>query len=175
MDNIKRSKSNWYFFRQRNKRRKEVHKRLEQQLLEMWRDVNHYRIQLNSLSHSFSLALSHNAAHQNTFYSLNHQLSIAYLRIQNFQSIIQNLKAQVQTFKNRDWKFFCKNIPLQHPSTPNIPAAPNIPTTPNILEKDYPALERTWSGHLKRSSDDEELDLFGDLSMDDVFFPDAKD
>eukprot|EP01124_Arcella_intermedia_P004466 TRINITY_DN1253_c0_g1_i5.p1 TRINITY_DN1253_c0_g1~~TRINITY_DN1253_c0_g1_i5.p1 ORF type:complete len:165 (+),score=31.06 TRINITY_DN1253_c0_g1_i5:1642-2136(+) len=164
MDNTKRSKSNWYFFRQRNKRRKEVHKRLEQQLLEMWQDVNYYRMKLNSLSHSFSLSLSYNTAHQNTFYFLNHELSIAYLRIQNFQAIIQNLKDQVQSYKNRDWKDILKNIP-----PPSIPAAPNIPS-----EKDCTTLERPWGGHLERSSD-EELDLFGDLSMDDVFFPDAKD
>eukprot|EP01124_Arcella_intermedia_P028251 TRINITY_DN5697_c0_g2_i1.p1 TRINITY_DN5697_c0_g2~~TRINITY_DN5697_c0_g2_i1.p1 ORF type:complete len:173 (+),score=20.00 TRINITY_DN5697_c0_g2_i1:47-520(+) len=134
MDELKRNKSNWYFFRQRNKRRKEVHTRLQQQLLEMWYDVLHSRNQLNSLSHSFSLSLSHNSAHQSIIYSLNHQLSLVALRIQNYQSTIQNLKSQIQVYQK--WRL----------KISQIPKAVNIPFPTQTTIEIHTPPERSWFG-----------------------------
>eukprot|EP01124_Arcella_intermedia_P014536 TRINITY_DN209_c0_g1_i2.p1 TRINITY_DN209_c0_g1~~TRINITY_DN209_c0_g1_i2.p1 ORF type:complete len:154 (-),score=30.68 TRINITY_DN209_c0_g1_i2:82-543(-) len=103
MDNQKKAR-NWYFFRQRIKKQKVVFWYQNRLVLKMISDLNYLRTQLNSATHSLSSELSQKSIVYDSLDKLKYLAHISQARMCNQQSIIQNLKRQIEILQNPNSK-----------------------------------------------------------------------
>eukprot|EP01124_Arcella_intermedia_P004383 TRINITY_DN1248_c0_g1_i1.p1 TRINITY_DN1248_c0_g1~~TRINITY_DN1248_c0_g1_i1.p1 ORF type:complete len:191 (+),score=29.07 TRINITY_DN1248_c0_g1_i1:71-643(+) len=100
MDPLNKMKTNWYFWRQRNKEKKRVLKQARDLALSQFQECNFYRTRFNSFSRSLSQSLSQIQQLHNTIYFLKTQVTIKSQHIHTLQNISVNLKSQVQILKS---------------------------------------------------------------------------
>eukprot|EP01124_Arcella_intermedia_P021530 TRINITY_DN3022_c0_g1_i2.p1 TRINITY_DN3022_c0_g1~~TRINITY_DN3022_c0_g1_i2.p1 ORF type:complete len:156 (-),score=20.53 TRINITY_DN3022_c0_g1_i2:120-587(-) len=100
MDNQKKSR-NWYFFRQRKKRQKVVFQYQQRLVLKVIDDINFLRHQLNSTTHSLSIALSQKTILYDSLDKLKYLASISQAQHYNQLSIISNLKGQIKFLQSQ--------------------------------------------------------------------------
>eukprot|EP01124_Arcella_intermedia_P029908 TRINITY_DN642_c0_g2_i1.p1 TRINITY_DN642_c0_g2~~TRINITY_DN642_c0_g2_i1.p1 ORF type:complete len:182 (-),score=37.37 TRINITY_DN642_c0_g2_i1:147-692(-) len=105
MDNqTKKSKSNWYFFRQRIRRMKVAFQQQQQIGLKVSFDLSLLRFHLNSTSHSLCIALSQISSLHNSLDKQQQILNITKAQTQVQHRIISNLKKQNQILHHKSQK-----------------------------------------------------------------------
>eukprot|EP01124_Arcella_intermedia_P026766 TRINITY_DN510_c0_g1_i1.p1 TRINITY_DN510_c0_g1~~TRINITY_DN510_c0_g1_i1.p1 ORF type:complete len:191 (-),score=13.83 TRINITY_DN510_c0_g1_i1:98-670(-) len=147
MDANRKNKSNWYFFRQRMKRRREVHKQMCDQLLSQSRICEEYRLKMNSTARSFSQSLTEISYLHRSVEGLNQIYNILKVRIQNFQQMVENYKSQIQIYKSqlshhpKLAKRLGSNRSTSSDDDAYLPPGNDSDDTPqNLLDPDLPSL-----------------------------------
>eukprot|EP01124_Arcella_intermedia_P033196 TRINITY_DN788_c0_g1_i1.p1 TRINITY_DN788_c0_g1~~TRINITY_DN788_c0_g1_i1.p1 ORF type:complete len:187 (+),score=22.82 TRINITY_DN788_c0_g1_i1:51-563(+) len=94
-------KKNWYFFRQRIKKKKQVLRETQRMAFQTNQHCESFRLRFNSTTQSLLQSLTQISQLQNTITHFIQIQNVLYQQISNSKNRIQNLQSQISLYKAR--------------------------------------------------------------------------